>query len=138
MIKEREPILEKLSVAFQVFLTLGCFVGSLLITHTFFKPITWNLEQYKILLFILIPLWIILLEHAHLGRVGRLKMYSITFVEYFTVIVIGNILLYAAVEILKLNSVSRLVLGVFAVTNFIVLYSFKYILSATMKYIRRK
>jgi exopolysaccharide biosynthesis polyprenyl glycosylphosphotransferase len=65
-------------------------------------------------------------------------MYSITFVEYFTIIVIGNILLYASVEILNLESISRLVLGVFAVLNFIVLYSFKFILSAMMKYIRRK
>ena len=63
-----------------------------------------DFTQYKILLFILIPLWIILLEQANLGRVGRIKMYSITFVEYLTVIVIGNIILYASVEILDLDS----------------------------------
>ena len=102
------------------------------------KPVSWDPAQYKILLFILIPLWIILLEQANLGRVGRIKMYSITFVEYLTVIIIGNILLYASVEILDLDSISRLVLGVFAIVNFIVLYSFKFILSSTMKYIRRK
>jgi exopolysaccharide biosynthesis polyprenyl glycosylphosphotransferase len=51
---------------------------------------------------------------------------------------IGNILLYAAILFLDLNSVSRIFLTVFAVTNLIVLYSFKFILSATMKFIRRE
>ncbi len=138
MLKEREPILEKLSVAFQVILTLGSFLGAMQLTHSFLKPVSWDFTQYKILLFILIPLWVLLLEQANLGRVGRIKMYSITFVEYFTVIVIGNILLYASVEILNLDSVSRLVLGVFAIINFIILYSFKFILSVAMKYFRRK
>lgn len=138
MLKEREPILEKLSVLFQVLLTLGCFLGAMVITHRVFKPIAWDIAQYKVLIFILIPLWILLLEQANLGRVGRIKMYSITFIEYLTVIVIGNIILYASVEILNLESISRLVLGVFGVINFIVLYSFKFILSSTMKSIRRK
>ena len=110
MIKEREPILEKLSTVLQVFLTLGCFLGAMLISHTFFKPISWDSSQYKILIAILIPLWILLLEQAHLGRVGRIKMYSITFIEYFTVVFIGSLLLFASIVILDLNSISRLVM----------------------------
>ncbi len=86
MLKEREPVLEKLSVVFQVLLTLGCFLSAMQITHTYLKPVSWDSAQYKILLFILVPLWILLLEQANLGRVGRIKMYSITFAEYFTVI----------------------------------------------------
>ncbi len=68
MLKEREPVLEKLSVVFQVFLTLGCFLGAMLITHTFFKPISWDSAQYKILMIILIPLWILLLEQGKSGK----------------------------------------------------------------------
>ena len=138
MLKEREPILEKLSVIFQVVLTLGCFLGAMLLTHTFIKPISWDNAQYKILMIILIPLWILLLEQGNLGRVGRIKMYSITFVEYFTVVFIGSLLLFASIVILDLSSISRLVVGVFAIVDFIALYSFKFILSSTMKYIRRK
>ena len=138
MLKEREPILEKLSVVFQVVLTLGCFLGAMLLTHTFIKPILWDNAQYKILMIILVPLWILLLEQGNLGRVGRIKMYSITFVEYFTVVFIGCLLLFASIVILDLSSISRLVVGVFAIVDFIALYSFKFILSSTMKYIRRK
>ncbi|MFA5329743.1 MAG: sugar transferase [Prolixibacteraceae bacterium] len=138
MLKEREQVLEKLSIVFQVFLTLLSFWGSMRITNAFFEPIRWDSMQYKILSFIIVLLWILLLEQSNLGRVGRIKMYSISFVEYLTVIVIGNILIFASIVILDLNSVSRLVLGVFAIINFLALYTFKITLSATMKYLRRE
>lgn len=138
MLKEREPVLEKLSVVFQVFITLVCFLAAMRITHVLFNPILLNSGQYKIVMFIIVLLWILLLDQASLGRVGRINMYSVLFVEYFTVILIGCILLFASILILDLNSISRLVLGVFAVLNLIALYSFKFILSATMKFIRRE
>jgi exopolysaccharide biosynthesis polyprenyl glycosylphosphotransferase len=65
-------------------------------------------------------------------------MYSVLFVEYLTAIIIGNVLLYVAIVFLDLNLVSRLVLAFFALLNLIVLYSYKFILSATMKYLRRE
>ena len=64
--------------------------------------------------------------------------FKILFIEYFTAIIIGNVLLYSSIVILHLDLISRLVLAVFAVTNLIILYSYKFILSATMKFIRRK
>lgn len=138
MHKEREPILEKLSVIFQVFLTVLCFEGAKRLTHEFFVPVQGDLTQYKIILFIIVPLWLLILNQSNLGRIGRLKMYSVLFVEYLTAIIIGNVLLYAAIVFLDLNLVSRLVLAVFAITNLIVLYSYKFTLSATMKYLRRE
>jgi exopolysaccharide biosynthesis polyprenyl glycosylphosphotransferase len=138
MLKEREPILEKLSIVFQVMLTVLCFEGAKWLTHVFFVPVQSDLTQYKIILFIIVPLWLLILNQTDSGRIGRLKMNSVLFVEYLTVIIIGNVLLYVAIVFLDLNSVSRLVLAVFALINLIVLYSFKFVLSATMKYIRRE
>ena len=138
MVKERESIIEKVNVSFQVVLTLGCFLGASFITQNFLKPVSWEVKQYKILFIIIIPLWILLLEQAHLGRIGRLKMYSIMLIEYFTIVFIGSLLLFASIVILDLNTISRLVVEIFGILNFIVLCSFKYILSATMKYIRRE
>lgn len=138
MLKEREPILEKLSIVIQVILTLMCFWGSLLITNTFLIPIKWDIAQFKILSLIIFLLWILLLEQANMGRIGRIKMYSVVFIEYFTVVFVGNILLFALINIFDFQSISRMVLGVFAIFNFIVLYSFKFILSVTMKFFRKK
>lgn len=138
MIKEREPVLEKLSIVFQTFLTIVCFWGSMQITNAFLVPIQWDSVQYKILSFIIFLLWILLLDQSNLGRVGRIKTSSISFIEYFTLIVIGNTILLAFIVILDLDSISRLGIGVFSIINLIVLYSFKFVLSATMKYIRRE
>ncbi len=138
MIKEREPVLEKLSIVFQVLLTICCFIGSKWFIDEFFHPIQGDSSEYKIILFIIIPLWIIILEQFNLGGGLRLKMYSTLFVEYFTAIIVGNVLLYSIIVILDLESVSRLVLAVFAISNLIVLYSYKFLLSALMKFIRRK
>jgi exopolysaccharide biosynthesis polyprenyl glycosylphosphotransferase len=138
MLKEREQVLEKISIVFQVLLTLVCFFGAMRITNAFIEPIIWDSSQYKIISFIIVLLWTLLLDQANLGRVGRIKMYSISFVEYLTVIVVGSILLFASIVILDLDSISRLALGVFIVLDFFLLYSFKIVLSAMMKYIRRE
>ena len=138
MIKEREPILEKLSIVFQAVLTIGCFYAAIWIIQEFIKPIESNNNQYNIISFIIAPLWILILDQSNLGHIGRFKMYSTLFVEYLTAIIIGNVLLYSTIVILDLDLVSRLVLGVFALLNLIVLYSFKFVLSATMKFFRRQ
>ena len=138
MIKEREPILEKLSIVFQAVLTIGCFYAAIWIIQEFIKPIESNNNQYNIISFIIAPLWILILDQSNLGHIGRFKMYSTLFVEYLTAIIIGNVLLYSTIVILDLDLVSRLVLGIFALLNLIVLYSFKFVLSAIMKFFRRQ
>ena len=138
MIKEREPILEKLSIVFQAVLTIGCFYSAIWIIQEFIKPIESNNNQYNIISFIIAPLWILILDQSNLGHIGRFKMYSTLFVEYLTAIIIGNVLLYSTIVILDLDLVSRLVLGIFALLNLIVLYSFKFVLSAIMKFFRRQ
>jgi len=138
MLKEREPVLEKLSIVFQVFLTLISFLVALRITNAFFSEISLDSIQYKILSFIIVLLWILLLDQANLGQVGRIKMYSVLFIEYLTSIFIGIILLFATIVILDLNVISRLALGVFAILDLVVLFSFKYVLFTTMRFVRRE
>lgn len=136
MIKEREPILEKLSIAIQVILSIGCYYTAIWIVDTFIHRIH-NGYQYDTITFIIAPLWLIILEQFNLGHIGRFKMYSTLLIEYITAIIVGNVLLYSTIVILDLDSLSRLVLAVFAILNLIVLYSYKFVLSATMKFVRR-
>lgn len=138
MIKEREQVLEKLSIVFQVILTLISFLAAMRIVNTLIAPIRFDSVQYKILSFIIVLLWLLLLDQFSLGRLGRLKTYSITFVEYFMLIAIGNTLLFASIVILDLNLILRSVLGVFIIINFLVLYSFHFALSSVMKYVRKE
>lgn len=138
MLKEREPVLEKLSIVFQTFLTVACFFASISIVNIFSHPIDYTTGQYKIIAFLIVPFWILLLDQFNLGRIGRLKMYSTLFVEYFTAVTIGTILILATIMLLDFHAVSRAVIGVFAILNFIVLYGYKFALSAIMKYFRRR
>jgi exopolysaccharide biosynthesis polyprenyl glycosylphosphotransferase len=137
MLKERESVLEKLSIVFQVVLTIACYFIAKWIIHEFSKA-NQNDYQYEIISFIIAPLWLVILDQANLGRIDRFKMYSTLFVEYLTAIILGNVLLYTAIVVLDLDLVSRAFLAVFAILNLIVLYSFKFILSAIMKFFRRK
>jgi exopolysaccharide biosynthesis polyprenyl glycosylphosphotransferase len=137
MLKEREPVLEKLSIVFQVILTIGCYYLAIWIMHEFIKRIQ-DGYQYDIISFIIVPLWLVILDQTNLGQMVRFKMYSTLFVEYLTAIIIGNVLLFTAIVILDLDSISRSVLGIFAILNLIVLFSFKFILSSIMKQFRRK
>ena len=138
MLKEREPVLEKISIVFQTFLTVACFFTSKMLVNMFVEPIPQHSSQYKIIAFLIVPIWILILDQTNLGRIGRLKMYSTLFVEYITAITIGTLLLFSTIFILDLNLISRLVLGVFAIIDLVVLYSYKYVLSVTMKYFRRQ
>lgn len=138
MLKEREPVLEKVSIVFQASLTVVCLWAAMRITNAFFSPLHGDSLHYKILSFIVFLLWILLLDQSNLGRVGRIKMSSTSFIEYFTVIVVGNILLFASIVVLDLNTISRYALGIFAILNFIVLFTFTYVLSSTMRYLRRE
>ena len=138
MIKEREPILEKLSIVFQGVLTIACFYAAIWFIHEFIQPIPRSSNEYNIISIIILPLWVLILDQSNLGHIGRFKMYSTLFVEYLMAIILGNVLLYAIIVILDFHSLSRLVLGVFALLNLIVLYSYKFILSALMKFVRRK
>lgn len=138
MLKEREPILEKTNIVFQVVLTIGCFIFARWLANTFMETGTVFSSQYKILVFLIGLLWVIILEQFNLGRLGRLKMYSIIFVEYMTAVAIGTVLLLTSITILHFNSISRSVIGIFAITDLIVLFSYTLFLSSSMKFLRRK
>lgn len=138
MLKEREPILEKLNIAIQVILTIGGFIFAQWFANRFWQTGTLFSTQYKILIFVIGLLWMIVLEQFNLGRIGRLKMYSIILVEYITAVAIGTVLLFTSIVILHLGSISRLVLAVFAITDLVILFSYTLFLSASMKFFRRK
>jgi exopolysaccharide biosynthesis polyprenyl glycosylphosphotransferase len=137
MLKEREPVLEKINIAFQVILTIGCFAFAQWLAKTFFDTGISKSFQYNILIFLIGLLWLIILEQFNMGRIGRLKMYSIILVEYMTVVAIGTALLFTSIVLLKIEGVSRTVLMIFSGVNLIALFAYTLFLSASMKFLRR-
>ena len=138
MIKEREPILEKTSVFIQVLLTVITFIAAHWISDKFIRPLPKNITDYQYLTILVVLIWFILLDQFGLGKMLRFKMYSTLFLEYFTALLVGNFILYTAIVVLDFNDISRGVLGVFAIINLMVLFSFKFFLYSTMKFFRRR
>ncbi|MFB6341467.1 sugar transferase [Saccharicrinis sp. FJH62] len=138
MIKEREPILEKSSVFIQVLLTVATFIAAHWLSDKFIRPLPKDVTDYQYLTILVVLIWFILLDQFGLGKMLRFKMYSTLFLEYFTALLVGNILLYTAIVLLDFNNISRGVLGVFALLNLLALFSFKFFLYSTMKFFRRR
>ena len=138
MIREREPALEKFSVAFQTIISVACFVAAMWLCEQFIKPIGGNMKEYKVVLLLIIPIWSFLLGQFSLGRMVRVKMYSALIVEYITVVFIGIALLMASIVMLDFDTISRVVLLQFSALNFIVLASYKLLFYRIMKKFRGK
>lgn len=138
MIKEREPILEKTSVFIQVLITIGCFIAAHWLSDKFIRPLPNNVSDYQYLSILVVLIWFILLDQFGLGKIMRFKTYSTLFLEYFTALLIGNIILYTAIVLLDFDNISRGVLGLFAILNLLALFIFKYFLYSTLKFFRRR
>lgn len=138
MIKEREPILEKTSVFIQVLITIACFILAHSASSHLFNPLPSDTTDYQYLTILVVLIWFILLDQFGLGKVMRFKMYSTLFLEYFTALLIGNVLLYTAIVLLDFANISRGVLGIFAVLNLLALFTYKYALYAIMKFFRKR
>lgn len=138
MIKERESALARLSVILQVLLSLGCFYTAWWAADTFIKPIGGEFKEYKSVFFFIGPIWYLLLDQFNLGRMARVKMYSMLLVEYIAVVVIGISLLFAFIVILDFHSLSRLVMFIFVGLNLVILYLYKVLGFMVMKRLRGK
>lgn len=138
MIKEREPALAKISLVVQTILSIISFCVSLYLVDLFYETLELNSNDYKIILFLIVPLWYILLSQFDMGRMLRMKMYTTIFVEYIFINIIGVSLLFVSVSMLQLVNILPISLLVFSCLNIIVLCVFKIALYAIMKRLRSR
>ncbi len=138
MLKQREFALEKSSILAQSLMTMGCFLVAWWLSHHWVSPLTENVKEYKVIALLILPIWYGLLSWFDLGRMLRVKMYSVLLIEYLSVVLLGMALLMAAIVILDFHTLSRWVLMLFAGINFVVLLGYKYTVFRTMKFFRGK
>ncbi|WP_430937007.1 sugar transferase [Saccharicrinis sp. 156] len=136
MIRQREYFIEKMSVLFQVLLTLCCFYLAWWGTNTFIEPLVTGYNEYRILFILIGPLWFLLLDHFGMGKMSRIKMYSSIFFEYFSVVGLGTALLFIFIGLLNFHHVSRWTMMLFVLLNFITLFAYKISGFKTMKAFR--
>ncbi len=138
MIKEREKVIEKGSVIFQTLLSFISFYIALFLFQYYVDSLYSTAKEYKHISYLILPIWYLLLDHFGMGRMLRIKMYSNVFIEYFTIICIGEASLFVFIGIMGTNSISPMVLLLFAAVNFLFLFTYKVVVYKTMKILRGK
>ena len=136
MLRERERVIERGSVIFQAFLSMGCFYIAWLINSVYIQSDKEGLREYQIIFILILPIWYVLIDHFGLGRMARTRMYSNIFFEYFSVVSIGSALMFITIGVLEMRDISRWVLVIYVVMNFIVLFSYKVLAYKSMKILR--
>lgn len=138
MIKEREHLLEKISIIAQTFFCLISYGASVWIYRFIIGQPFQFTDEEKLVGLIIIPLWYVLLDLMKLGRILRARSYISLLRDYIWVEIIGIIALYTSIKLLSIKSVSEEEIFLFAIINLFVLYCSTIIYYTAFRIVRRK
>lgn len=136
MLREKEKTINNLFTSIDVFLTIASFLLAGYIRHSNLNFAINN--EYRILLFAIIPVWFLLVKIFRLSEFQRIKLYSSVFIDYITVVLIGTSVIFLIIFAFKLEGISRIVIFIFSIINLFVLYTFKILFNNLIKRYRRK
>ncbi len=134
MFKGKEQILSFLLGLFDVCIALFSFCIAFYIRH---KYISFN-NEYIILIILFVPIWFIFFKLTSLSAFNRAKPYAIILLDYIIVNVLGSLLLFFIIFILKLESISRAVLFTFIPISIFINYFVRISIKEAFKYYRKK
>ncbi len=136
MIRQREKVIEKVSVVFQTLLSFCCFYISIHLVALFTNTAINVLQEYYNVSYLIVPLWYLLLGHFGMGKMLRMKMYSIIYLEYMAILFLGAAILFIYIGMMKFTSISRIVLVLFFVMDYFALLFYKLFVYWVMKILR--
>ncbi len=133
MLKENERLYNNALTLLDIFLSLVAFIIAYSIrVYTVAKDTVFS-DQYILLGILIIPTWFILLKIISLQSSQRVKAYSVVFIEYSLVILVGVSILFIFIFSFKLNSISRIAILIFGLTNLILLFVNKVMIISFVK-----
>jgi len=121
MIKEKKEVFQGLMSIFEIGISILALAIAAWVRNLFSLSYLYT-KDYIIILLSIVPLWYVLFKMTNLSRFQRTKGYTLYFMEYLFVVSIGTAILFLLVGMLKLGSISRLVLLVFAPIDFTILF----------------
>lgn len=138
MIRENERLFNNLLSILDVFLTLIAFIVAYYVRiFTVAGGLVYT-REYLILGLLIIPVWFILLKINNIQTFHRVKPYSLIMLEYFLVTIIGLAILFLLIFIFKLNTISRLALFIFGISDIFLLFVSRIIIHSIFKRYRKK
>jgi exopolysaccharide biosynthesis polyprenyl glycosylphosphotransferase len=138
MIKGREPLLERMSVTFQVILTLFSFFFILLISGLFAEVSVKEKNDYIFFALIIGVIWFVLLEFFEMGKMARIQRYRHIIKQYAALVSVGAFVLILLNEVFRFENMNSLIILKFALLSFIVLTWQKISSRSVMKYFRKR
>jgi exopolysaccharide biosynthesis polyprenyl glycosylphosphotransferase len=138
MLKEREYTLEKMSIIFQVLLSLGCFTLVWWSANLSAEIQIESINEVKNSLIFVALLWFLLLEQFGLGKMTRTSSYRQLFVAYFKLVSIGVAFLFVINIVSGYEALNMRILFLFGLLNLIVLSGYKNFFFLVMRFFRRQ
>jgi exopolysaccharide biosynthesis polyprenyl glycosylphosphotransferase len=138
MIKEREPVLERISVTSQVIWTIICYYFILRISGIVTKNNFFETNEYLYIAIIIVFYWFFLLELFEMGSITRMQNYLSVIKQYTIIISFGTFGIFLIVQLFDFQTLNRFFILKFAILNFFVLVFLKIGGRLFFEYIRRK
>lgn len=138
MIKEREAAVERISVLFQVGLSLLSFFLVLWYFGSFNADPIINKTEYLVIVFLIIPIWFGLLDLFDMGAMTRIQNYIHLLKRYVLIIALGSISIAIIARIFDFEWLTLKVILTFSVINFFVLAIEKILVIMILRYFRKK
>ena len=121
MLKENERLYHSFLSIFDILITLIAFVFAYSVKVLVYAKSVIYIEQYLILGLIIIPVWYILFKIINFQGSQKIKAYSTVIIEYTLIVLIGVSILFVFIFWLNLESISRVVILIFAFTDLVLL-----------------
>jgi exopolysaccharide biosynthesis polyprenyl glycosylphosphotransferase len=136
MLREKEKTFVFLFSFFDIIITL--FSLSVAYAIRMGENILASNREYIILYLFSIGIWYLVTKTFHIHYLQRIRSFAGIFVDYLLIYIVCLAFLFFVIFVLKLREVNRAVFVIFAILNFILLYSFKMLVSKTFDYFRSK
>jgi exopolysaccharide biosynthesis polyprenyl glycosylphosphotransferase len=138
MIKGREPVLERISVTFQVLLTLLSFFIVIWISGLFDEVAANSNNEFILFAMIIGAIWFVLLEFFEMGKMARIQRYRQIIKQYVMLVSLGAFVLILTAELFRFDFLTSMIILKFALLNFVVLTWQKITSRSVMKYFRQR
>jgi exopolysaccharide biosynthesis polyprenyl glycosylphosphotransferase len=137
MFKNREHILEKISIIFQVALSLACFIVFFWIKTSWFDAQIQSSNELVFPLILIAVMWFVLLKKFGLGKIIHTSKKH-QFISYLKIIIIGLWILFVINLISRYSTMGKENLLLFGLSNLFVLVFYKNSFYNVMRFLKRR
>ncbi len=139
MLKEQNRLIRKIQISLDIGITLVSFLAAVFFRNyivAYLSPIG-PLTPYLCLLYIILPLWVILLYYYGAYQSIRVKTLLQTLEPVLKTVFIGGVFLMTILFVFKLQSISRALILIFLAFNVLLLVVERFSVFLFLRYIRK-